>query len=115
MDGELDSVGSNKNNSRKGRRLPKKFTCRFCNRLFSTSHARNGHLQIHRRERDNENKANDLLEQKGGSGSWMMNSGDVAAQNNASIPEGVQTHVELSSPPQVQTWPQAGSPSSLSA
>ncbi|XP_057859448.2 uncharacterized protein LOC131068299 [Cryptomeria japonica] len=109
MDGELDSVGSNKNNSRKERRLPKKFTCRFCNRLFSTSHARNGHLQIHRQEIKNEDiqKIKALSEQaRPGSYYIKNNQLTVAPKNYASIPGGVHT--------QVQTWGQAGYPSSLS-
>ncbi|GLJ43031.1 hypothetical protein SUGI_0893040 [Cryptomeria japonica] len=68
MDGELDLVGG-KGSS------PTIFTCRFCDRKFSKSQALGDHMNGHRQDRDNENleKAKELLEQKGGNSSWMMN------------------------------------------
>ncbi|GLJ55205.1 hypothetical protein SUGI_1184580 [Cryptomeria japonica] len=115
MDGDLDSVGSNKDNSPKGR-PPETYSCRFCNRKFSKLQALGCHMRSHRDEIKNEEHeiAKALAEQKRASSSWMMNNQHLAAQIYASIPGGVQTHVELFSPSQVQTWAQAGCSSSLS-
>ncbi|GLJ43030.1 hypothetical protein SUGI_0893010 [Cryptomeria japonica] len=105
MNGEVDAVGGKGSSP-----SPTIFTCRFCNRNFSKSQALGGHMNGHRQDRDYENveKAKKLLEQKGVSSSWMVNNQQVAPQNYASIPGGVQTHVEQSNPSQVQTWAQAG-------